>query len=151
MTSFSYLLEPASYQPTSWLNHFLQHLWCWDKPRATLDSQDSPRSRLEGSHHLSPYSILYTTPRRSRKHRPPDAQKHVSKPTGIPSSGQKKEEVRKTRPLNSGPLKPFGPLQGLTARRRHQAGGPRPCSTRPHGIDRPAGRPKAAGPCLNDL
>jgi hypothetical protein len=32
--------------------------WCWDKPRATLDSLDSPRPRLGGSHHLPPYSIL---------------------------------------------------------------------------------------------
>jgi len=32
--------------------------WCWDKPRATLDSLDSPRPELGGSHHLPPYSIL---------------------------------------------------------------------------------------------
>jgi hypothetical protein len=32
--------------------------WCWDKPRATLDSFDSPRLGLGGSHHLPPYSIL---------------------------------------------------------------------------------------------
>ncbi len=32
--------------------------WCWDKPRATLDSLDSPRPGLGGSHHLPPYSIL---------------------------------------------------------------------------------------------
>jgi hypothetical protein len=38
-------------------------IWCWDKPRATLDSLDSPRFGLEGSHHLPPYSILYVTPR----------------------------------------------------------------------------------------
>jgi hypothetical protein len=37
--------------------------WCWDKPRATLDSLDSPRPGLGGSHHLPPYSILYVTPR----------------------------------------------------------------------------------------
>jgi hypothetical protein len=36
-------------------------IWCWDKPRATLDSLDSPRPGLEGSHHLPPYSILYVT------------------------------------------------------------------------------------------
>ncbi len=29
----------------------------------TLNSQDSSRPGLEGSHHLPPYSILYTTPR----------------------------------------------------------------------------------------
>ncbi len=37
--------------------------WCWDKPRATLDSLDSPRPELGGSHHLPPYSILCITPR----------------------------------------------------------------------------------------
>jgi len=31
--------------------------WCWDKPRATLDSLDSPRPGLRGSHHLPPYSL----------------------------------------------------------------------------------------------
>jgi len=40
----------------------LEHLWCWDKPQATLDSQDSPWPRLRGSHHLPPYSILCTSP-----------------------------------------------------------------------------------------
>jgi hypothetical protein len=38
-------------------------LWCWDKPRATLDSLDSPWPGPEGSHHLPPYSILYSSPR----------------------------------------------------------------------------------------
>jgi hypothetical protein len=38
-------------------------IWCWDKPRMTLDSLDSPRPGLEGSHHLPPYSILCVTPR----------------------------------------------------------------------------------------
>ncbi len=55
-------LEPASNQPTSWLVHILQHLLCQDKPRATLDSQNSPRPRLGGSHHFPPYSILYVFP-----------------------------------------------------------------------------------------
>jgi hypothetical protein len=36
--------------------------WCWDKPRATLDSLDSPRLGLRGSHHLPPYSILCSSP-----------------------------------------------------------------------------------------
>jgi hypothetical protein len=36
--------------------------WCWEKPRATLHSLDSPRPGLEGSHHLPPYSILYSSP-----------------------------------------------------------------------------------------
>jgi hypothetical protein len=36
--------------------------WCWDKPRATLNSLDSPRPKLGGSHHLPPYSILCSPP-----------------------------------------------------------------------------------------
>jgi hypothetical protein len=36
--------------------------WCWDKPRATLDSLDSPRPGLGGGHHLPPYSILCSSP-----------------------------------------------------------------------------------------
>jgi len=38
------------------------HSWCWDKPRATLDSLDSPRPGLRGSHHLPPYSIFCISP-----------------------------------------------------------------------------------------
>ncbi len=38
--------------------------WCWDKPRATLDTLDSPRPGFEGSHHLPPYSILCVCPQR---------------------------------------------------------------------------------------
>jgi hypothetical protein len=34
------------------------HFWCWGKPRATLDSLDSPQPGLSGSHHIPPYSIL---------------------------------------------------------------------------------------------
>ncbi len=37
--------------------------WCWDKPRVTLDSLDSPWPGLRGSHHLPPYSILCVAPR----------------------------------------------------------------------------------------
>jgi hypothetical protein len=33
------------------------------QPRATLDSQDSPRPGLRGSHHLPPYIILCSSPR----------------------------------------------------------------------------------------
>jgi hypothetical protein len=45
--------------PTCWLVRIHSaHSWCWDKPRATLDSLDSPRPGLGGSHHLLPYSIL---------------------------------------------------------------------------------------------
>jgi hypothetical protein len=36
--------------------------WCWDKPRATLDSLDSPQLGFGGSHHLPPYSIFCITP-----------------------------------------------------------------------------------------
>jgi hypothetical protein len=38
-------------------------IWCWEKPRATLDSLDLPRPGFGGSHHLPPYSILCVTPR----------------------------------------------------------------------------------------
>jgi hypothetical protein len=41
-TNFNYSLEPASNQPTSWLVRILEHPWCKDKPKATLDSQDLP-------------------------------------------------------------------------------------------------------------
>ncbi len=37
--------------------------WCWDKPHANSDSLDSPRPRLGGSHHFSPYSILCSSSR----------------------------------------------------------------------------------------
>jgi len=53
--------------PASKTNHKLVRthfalIWCWDKPRATLDSLDSPRPRFGGSHHLPPYSILCVIP-----------------------------------------------------------------------------------------
>jgi hypothetical protein len=51
----------------------LEHFWWWDSPwvnsnsknspRADSDSQDSPRPRLGGSHHLPPYSILCASSR----------------------------------------------------------------------------------------
>jgi hypothetical protein len=41
---------------------YLKHFLCMDKPQANMDSQDSPRPRLRGSHHLPPYSILYVWP-----------------------------------------------------------------------------------------
>jgi hypothetical protein len=55
--------------PASKTNHKLVRthfapFWCWDKPRATLDSLDSPWPGLGGSHHLPPYSILCVTPQR---------------------------------------------------------------------------------------
>ncbi len=39
-------------------------IWCWDKPRANLDSHDTPRPGLGGSHHLPPYRILCSSMRR---------------------------------------------------------------------------------------
>jgi hypothetical protein len=36
----------------------LPHLWCYDKPWAILDSQDSPWPGIGGSHHLPPYIIF---------------------------------------------------------------------------------------------
>jgi hypothetical protein len=36
----------------------MEHLWCTDEPRATTNTQDSPRPKLGGSHHLPPYSII---------------------------------------------------------------------------------------------
>jgi hypothetical protein len=57
--------------PASKTNHKLVRthsasFWCWDKPRATLDSLDSPWPGLGGSHHLPPYSILCVAPPRPR-------------------------------------------------------------------------------------
>jgi len=50
-------------KPTNKLVSFhSEHSWCWDKPRATLDSLDSPWLGLGGSHHLPPYSILCVSP-----------------------------------------------------------------------------------------
>ena len=38
-------------------------IWCWDKPRANSDSQDTPRPGLGRCHHHTPYSILCVRPR----------------------------------------------------------------------------------------
>jgi hypothetical protein len=38
------------------------HFWCTDKPRANTDSQDSPRPKLGGIHHLPPYNIICAWP-----------------------------------------------------------------------------------------
>jgi hypothetical protein len=40
----------------------LEHLRCTNEPRANTNSQDSPRPKLGGSHHLSPYKILCAWP-----------------------------------------------------------------------------------------
>jgi hypothetical protein len=42
---------------------YLEHFWCKNESRANLDSKDSPWSKLGGSHHLPPYSILSASPR----------------------------------------------------------------------------------------
>jgi len=44
-----------------WVRTHSAPFWCWDKPRANLDSFDSPRLGLRGSHHLPPYIILYSS------------------------------------------------------------------------------------------
>jgi hypothetical protein len=56
------LLGPASKTNPKLVKTHSALIWCWDKPRATLDSLDSPRPELGGSHHLPPYSILCVTP-----------------------------------------------------------------------------------------
>jgi hypothetical protein len=40
----------------------LEPFWCINEPRTNTDSQDSPRSKLKGSQHLPPYSILCAWP-----------------------------------------------------------------------------------------
>jgi len=40
------LHSPTSKTNTSWLELILHPFWCWDKPRATLDSLDSPRPEV---------------------------------------------------------------------------------------------------------
>jgi hypothetical protein len=40
------------------VNVELKHFWCTDEPWADTNSQDSPRPRLGGNHHILPYSIL---------------------------------------------------------------------------------------------
>jgi hypothetical protein len=56
------LHEPASKTNPKLVKTHSTSIWCWDKPRVTLDSHDSPRPGLRGSHHLPPYSILCVTP-----------------------------------------------------------------------------------------
>jgi len=56
------LYGPASKTNPKLVRTHSVSIWCWDKPRATLDSIDSPRPGFGGSHHLPPYSILCVTP-----------------------------------------------------------------------------------------
>jgi hypothetical protein len=58
--------------------------WCWDKPRATLDSLDTPRPGLGGSHHLPPYSILYS----SSPHLHPNGSFSWDSQSGVPKLSQ---------------------------------------------------------------
>jgi hypothetical protein len=52
------------HKPNNMLNGaYLEHFWCTDEPRANMDSQDSPRLELGGSHHLPPYTTLCAWPR----------------------------------------------------------------------------------------
>jgi hypothetical protein len=55
------LHDPASKTNPKLIRTHSASIWCWDKPRATLDSLDSPQPGLGGSHHLPPYSILCVT------------------------------------------------------------------------------------------
>jgi hypothetical protein len=60
------LHDPASKTNPKLVRIHSALIWCWDKPRATLESLDSPQPGLRGSHHLPPYSILCVTPREPR-------------------------------------------------------------------------------------
>jgi hypothetical protein len=55
------LHDPASKTNPKLVRTHSASIWCWDKPRATLDSLDSPQPGLGGSHHLPPYSIMCVT------------------------------------------------------------------------------------------
>ncbi len=58
-----YLLTQTCIQPTNKLVSSLSEApLVLGQATATLDSQDSPRPGLGGSHHLPPYSIIYTSP-----------------------------------------------------------------------------------------
>jgi len=57
------LHDPASKTNPKLVITHSASIWCWDKPRATLDSLDSSRPKLGGSHHLPSYSILCVIPR----------------------------------------------------------------------------------------
>jgi hypothetical protein len=59
------LHDPASKTNPKLVRTHSASIWCWDKPRATLDSLDSPQPGFGGSHHLPPYSILYVSLRHS--------------------------------------------------------------------------------------
>ncbi len=57
------LHDPASKTNPKLVRTHSASIWCQDKPRANLDSLDSPRPGLGGSHYLPPYSIFCITTR----------------------------------------------------------------------------------------
>jgi hypothetical protein len=61
--SSTYSLTQTCTKPNNKLvSALLEHFWCYDKPRTTSNSQDSPLPGLGGSHHLPPYSIFFASP-----------------------------------------------------------------------------------------
>ncbi len=63
MTSRS-IIHTDLHKPNNKLvNAQLQHFWCTNEPWANMDSQNSPRPGLRGSHHLPPYNIPCARPR----------------------------------------------------------------------------------------
>jgi len=67
-----------------------------------------------------------------------------------PQAAKKKKRYVKLDLSTPRSLKPIGPLPGFTVRGGHQSRDPRGHSLRPHGIDRPTGRPNTLSPCLSD-
>ncbi len=57
------IIHTDLYKPnTKLVSAYLEHFWCINKSQAYMNSQDSPRLKLGGSHHLLPYSILCVWP-----------------------------------------------------------------------------------------
>jgi hypothetical protein len=63
LTSFSHSHGPA-HNPHKVVSAKLEHPLVLGRVTGNTDTQDSPRPRLGGSHHLPPYSILCSSPRR---------------------------------------------------------------------------------------
>jgi len=63
MTSNHSLTRTCTKLNNKLFNVYLEHFRCYHEPRASSNSQDSPRPRLGGSHHLPHYSILCAWPR----------------------------------------------------------------------------------------
>ncbi len=57
------LLGPASKPSNKLVSSHSESLLVLGQATSNTDSLDSPWPRLEGSHHLSPYNILYVCPR----------------------------------------------------------------------------------------